>query len=155
MTTSPSSDRTPPKSLAIKAALAAQVFLLRKNIAGPMGDFCMAIEHRGRKSGQTFATPVAYLRDGPYVIAINTRGESNWFKNTLANGEAQITIKGREQRVTALEITDASEIARVFELYRTTFKAFERTFGVPATADAESLAKARDKFRYLRLSPAA
>ncbi len=154
MATVPSTERTPVKSLAIKAALAAQVFLLRKNIAGPMGDFCMVVEHRGRKTGNTFATPIAYLRDGADLIAISGSGRSNWFKNTLANGEARINIKSHEQRVTSREITDAAEIARVFELYKTTFKAFQRTFGVRADASEDALRNARDRFRYLRLTVA-
>ena len=153
MATVTSTAPAPAKSRSVRMALAAQVFLIRKNFAGPLGDFCMAIEHRGRKTGTIYATPIAYLRDGADIIAISSAGKGNWFKNTLANGEAQITIKGREQRVTAREMTDAAEIARVFELYKTTFKAFERTFGVPVTADAEALVGARDRFRYLRLSP--
>lgn len=143
----------PHKSLPAKMALAAQVFLLRRNMAGALGEFVMALEHKGRKSGRPYATPVAYLHDGADVIALNRGGASNWFRNVVATGQARVIIKGREQDVRAREITDAAEIGRVFELYKTTFKGFERTFGVDKTASEAELAAARDKFRYLRLTP--
>jgi deazaflavin-dependent oxidoreductase (nitroreductase family) len=134
-------------------ALRAQVFLIRKNMAGPLGAVAMALTHRGRKTGKSYATPVAFLRDGSDIIALNNGGISNWFKNVLAAGEAEIDIQGEHLRVKARAIDDAEEIAHVFKLYRATSKAFARTFRVSPHASESELEAARDRFRYVRLSP--
>lgn len=136
-----------------RAALRAQVFLIRKNMAGPLGAVAMALTHRGRKTGKTYATPVAFLRDGDDLIVLNNGGISNWFKNVLAAGEAELDLQGQHVRVKARALDDPEEIARVFRLYRATSKAFERTFRVSPRASETELEAARDRFRYLRLSP--
>lgn len=136
-----------------RLALEAQVFLLKKNIAGPLGAIVMALTHRGRKTGKQYATPVAFLRDGEDVLVLNNGGVSNWFKNVLAAGEAEIDLQGTHARMRARPIDDPEEIARVFELYREKSKAFERTFRVSPHATRAELEAARDRFRYLRLSP--
>ncbi|MFI9406435.1 nitroreductase family deazaflavin-dependent oxidoreductase [Nocardia sp. NPDC052316] len=47
--------------------------------------------HRGRKSGQTFRTPLwAFRRDNRYVIALTYGPESDWVRNVLAAGECRL-----------------------------------------------------------------
>jgi deazaflavin-dependent oxidoreductase (nitroreductase family) len=153
-TTGPAaSPKTVHLSRLARVALRAQVFLIKKNIAGPLGEVAMALTHRGRKTGKAYATPVAFLRDGADVIVLNNGGISNWFKNVLAAGFAEIDLQGVHAQMRARLIDDPEEIARVFKLYRDTSKAFARTFRVSPRASEAELQAARDRFRYLRLSP--
>ncbi|CFB00925.1 deazaflavin-dependent nitroreductase [Mycobacterium tuberculosis] len=48
------------------------------------------IEHRGRKSGKPYQTIVtAYRKDGVLAIAL-AHGKTDWVKNVLAAGEADV-----------------------------------------------------------------
>ena len=53
--------------------------------------------HRGRRSGQTFLTPLdAHEVDGGYVFIIMYGSDSDWVRNILASGEATLRIGGKE-----------------------------------------------------------
>lgn len=134
--------RQPTKMPAwVKPIMQFQVFLLRHNWLGPLGDELMAITVKGRKSGKTYSTPIGYLRDGETIIALS-RG-SQWFKNAVATGEALLDIKGRPMKVRVEAVSDRAERERIFELYkRDRAKNFTRLFGVPATAPADELQQA-------------
>lgn len=146
---------SPTKNAAIRFALAAQNFLLRRNWAGGMGDFVMVIVHRGRKSGKSYETPVAYLRDGKDLLAIsNGKVYSNWVLNLLAAGEAEVVVKGQSQRVRAVKLTERADIEGAFEHFVQNYKGFERAFRVKRDAPRAVLNAARDRMVFLRLSPA-
>ena len=121
-----------------KAAMRLQVWLLRHNLLGALGDEILSITVTGRKSGKSYSTPIGYLRDGETIIALS-RG-TNWYKNALAAGEATLEIKGRSFKVRVEAVTDQAERERIFELYqRERARNFTRLFGVPLTAPAEQL----------------
>jgi deazaflavin-dependent oxidoreductase (nitroreductase family) len=144
----------PNKTPLIRFALAAQSFLLRRNWAGPMGDFVMVLVHRGRRTGKRYETPVAYLRQGADILAIsNGKIYANWFLNIVAAGEAEIVIKGETQSVRVARITDPAAIAETFETFRAEYKGFERAFRIKRDAPPEHRQIARDRMAYLRLSP--
>lgn len=51
------------------------------------------INHRGRKSGQTYRTPMNVFRDGDdYLFALTYGSDVQWVKNILASGEADLRI---------------------------------------------------------------
>ena len=54
------------------------------------------IKHRGRKSGRHFETAVSAYRKGNTVAIMLAHGKTNWVKNILAAGHADITLRGRE-----------------------------------------------------------
>lgn len=59
------------------------------------------VHHVGRKSGTPYSTPVnVYARNDGYTIALIYGTESEWMRNVLAAGEAEITIHGRDHHVT-------------------------------------------------------
>jgi deazaflavin-dependent oxidoreductase (nitroreductase family) len=124
-----------------KAAMRFQVFLLRHNLMGPLGDEILAITVKGRKSGKAYSTPIGYLRDGETIIALS-RG-THWFKNAIAAGEVTLEIRGKSFKVHAEAITDQVERERIFDLYkRDRARFFSRLFGVPVTAPADQLKSA-------------
>jgi deazaflavin-dependent oxidoreductase (nitroreductase family) len=110
--------QTPPRITPMfKLMMGAQVFLLRRNLMGPMGNIIMVITTTGRKSGKQFSTPIGYQRDGDDVIAFNLGGGSNWYKNMLANPLVTLNIKGRSMAMRGTLITDQAEVLRVIDLY--------------------------------------
>ena len=54
------------------------------------------IKHRGRKSGRPLETAVSAYRKGGTVAIMLAHGKTNWVKNILAAGEADIRLGRRE-----------------------------------------------------------
>lgn len=60
-------------------------------IAKHMPGFAV-IKHRGRKSGTTFETVVSAYRQDKVLAILLAHGKTNWVKNVLAAGEADIHV---------------------------------------------------------------
>jgi deazaflavin-dependent oxidoreductase (nitroreductase family) len=50
------------------------------------------IEHRGRKSGKTYQTVVTPYRKGNTLAIALAHGKTDWVKNVLAAGEADVLL---------------------------------------------------------------
>jgi len=78
------------------------------------------ITHRGRKSGRRLETPVSAYRKGDIVAIMLAHGKTNWVKNVLAAGEADIRLGGRDVRLVNPRIvpagTDDSSLPRMARL---------------------------------------
>lgn len=59
----------------------------------------LLLEHRGRKSGRLFTTPLLYLRSGDDVVLVGSQGglpkHPQWYFNLIAHPETRIHLKGR------------------------------------------------------------
>jgi deazaflavin-dependent oxidoreductase (nitroreductase family) len=71
------------------------------------------IKHRGRTSGKPYETAVSAYRKGNTVAIMLAHGKTNWVKNILAAGEADLTLGGRDvhlvnPRIVAAGTDDAS-----------------------------------------------
>jgi deazaflavin-dependent oxidoreductase (nitroreductase family) len=65
------------------------------------------IEHRGRKSGKTYKTIVtAYRKGGVLAIALG-HGKTDWVKNVLAAGDADVRFTLRDVHIVNPRILDA------------------------------------------------
>ncbi|MDF3283904.1 nitroreductase family deazaflavin-dependent oxidoreductase [Gordonia sp. N1V] len=53
------------------------------------------LHHRGRSSGRHYTTPVQVFRRGDHVCIALIHGKTNWTKNVLARGDAQIDMSRR------------------------------------------------------------
>lgn len=63
------------------------------------------IEHIGRRSGQTFKTPVMVFRSGQSVsVVLNYGVHSDWVQNVLEAGQARIEHRGRHYRLHSPEL---------------------------------------------------
>ncbi len=63
-------------------------------VAGRLPGFGI-VEHRGRRSGRVYRTPVnVFRRPGGFVVAL-TYGRADWVENVLAAGGAQLRTRGR------------------------------------------------------------
>ncbi|WP_328355798.1 nitroreductase family deazaflavin-dependent oxidoreductase [Mycobacterium sp. NBC_00419] len=54
------------------------------------------ISHRGRTSGTVYETVVTPYRKGATLAVLLAHGKTNWVKNILAAGEADIHFKGKD-----------------------------------------------------------
>ena len=54
------------------------------------------ISHRGRTSGTPYETVVTPYRKGDTVAISLIHGKTNWVKNILAAGEADIRLRGKD-----------------------------------------------------------
>ena len=54
------------------------------------------ISHRGRTSGTAYETVVAPYRNGGPGGILRIHGKTNWVKNILAAGEADIRLRGKD-----------------------------------------------------------
>ena len=71
------------------------------------------IRHRGRTSGKSYETAISAYRKGNTVAIMLAHGKTNWVKNILAAGEADLTLGGRDvhlvnPRIVAAGTDDAS-----------------------------------------------
>jgi deazaflavin-dependent oxidoreductase (nitroreductase family) len=65
--------------------------------------------HRGRVSGRTYRTPVAAFASGDrYLVALVFGPDSDWVKNVLAHGGADLVRRGRTVALTDPELRPAS-----------------------------------------------
>jgi deazaflavin-dependent oxidoreductase (nitroreductase family) len=58
------------------------------------------IEHRGRKSGKPYKTIVTTYRKGNQLAIALGHGKTDWVKNVLAAGEAEVHYARRQVHVT-------------------------------------------------------
>lgn len=155
MSASPSIS-APKMSALAKAALQFQVFILRRNWMGKMGDFVMVITTTGRKSGKTFSTPIGYVYAGEAYVALTTGGavQSNWYQNVRAHPQATLEIKGQRRAVRVEFLDDPAQRAAALALFRdqraASFKSF---FGVTIDAPAEEIERAVASRVFVRFQP--
>jgi deazaflavin-dependent oxidoreductase (nitroreductase family) len=75
------------------------------------------VEHRGRKSGREYVTPVAARRvDYGFVISLAFGAQVGWYRNVVAAQGGTIRWRGRAYRVEAPERIDAATALPAFML---------------------------------------
>jgi deazaflavin-dependent oxidoreductase (nitroreductase family) len=68
------------------------------------------VKHRGRTSGKDYETIVtAYRRDGVLAIGL-IHGKTNWVKNVLAAGQADIHVGGKDLHLVNPRVLDAGTV---------------------------------------------
>lgn len=58
------------------------------------------VKHRGRRSGQEYETVVNAFRNGNVLAIALAHGKTNWVKNILAAGEADVHLFRRDVHIT-------------------------------------------------------
>jgi deazaflavin-dependent oxidoreductase (nitroreductase family) len=63
------------------------------------------LEYRGRKSGQTYHTPInAFRRGDSYVFALTYGADVQWVKNVMVAGGCMLRTRGRRVRLVEPEL---------------------------------------------------
>ena len=81
---------------------------MTNRVLGPLARYLPGfaiVSHVGRRSGRTYQVPVSLFRrrDG-YVIALMYGADSQWVRNVLAAGGADIETRGRRLRLVGPEV---------------------------------------------------
>ena len=58
------------------------------------------VKHRGRKSGKEYETVVNAFRNGDVLAIALAHGKTNWVKNVLAAGEADVHLFRKDIHIT-------------------------------------------------------
>ncbi len=85
----------------------------------------LLLEHRGRKSGKLFTTPLLYLRDGENWVVVASQGglasNPQWFHNLQAGPATRIHIRGSRDVPVIASVADpdlrSSLWPRLVDLY--------------------------------------
>jgi deazaflavin-dependent oxidoreductase (nitroreductase family) len=83
--------------------------------AGTPGAYASIIRHRGRRSGASYETPIVPVAtaDG-FVIALPYGPDTDWVKNLLAAGSAELVTEGATHAVDQPEVVDIDTAGDVF-----------------------------------------
>ena len=77
----------------------------------------LLLEHKGRKSGKVFASPLVYMTDGDDVIIVASMGgrdeNPQWYYNLVADPEVYMEM-GRERRPVRAVVASAEEKERLW-----------------------------------------
>jgi len=71
------------------------------------------VNHRGRKSGRGYRTPVNVFRSGDRFTFPLTYGRGDWIQNVLAAGEARVLTRGATYDLTKPRIVRDRDRSRV------------------------------------------
>jgi deazaflavin-dependent oxidoreductase (nitroreductase family) len=85
----------------------------------------LLLEHRGRKSGRQFTTPLLYLQDGKDFVIVASQGglpkNPQWYFNLVANPQTRIHVKGQRNLDVSAHVASPEERAalwpRLVDLY--------------------------------------
>ncbi|HTU59688.1 MAG TPA: nitroreductase/quinone reductase family protein [Polyangiales bacterium] len=85
----------------------------------------LLLDHRGRKSGKRFTTPLLFLEDGPALVVVASQGgradNPQWYENLVAHPDTTVQTPRARPRPVRARTADAQERAslwpRLVELY--------------------------------------
>ena len=84
--------------------------------AGQKGTATSVVRHVGRRSGQTYQTPVVVARhDDSFLIALPYGKRTDWLKNVLDRGSATIVTSGHDYEVDRPEVIPMTEATACFQ----------------------------------------
>ena len=83
--------------------------------AGKQGSGTSVVRHVGRRSGQTYQTPVIAARhDDSFLIALPYGKRTDWLKNVLDKGSATIVANGHTYEVDQPEVIPMAKATACF-----------------------------------------
>ncbi|MEU2102839.1 MULTISPECIES: nitroreductase family deazaflavin-dependent oxidoreductase [unclassified Nocardia] len=87
----------------------------------------LLLEHRGRRSGAGYVTPLLYRADGDDIVVVASQGglpkHPQWYHNLRAHPDTHIQI-GRERRPVYATVADPTQRARLWPLLVETYADF-------------------------------
>jgi deazaflavin-dependent oxidoreductase (nitroreductase family) len=91
------------------------VFLLRSPLHFLVSGNMMVLTYQGRKSGQSYSTPVSYLQDGQVLTTTSNRNRK-WWRNLRGGAPVNVWLRGQELRGESRAIEDDREISTLMEV---------------------------------------
>ncbi|HUK41318.1 MAG TPA: nitroreductase family deazaflavin-dependent oxidoreductase [Candidatus Acidoferrales bacterium] len=116
---------------------------------GPSYSYLLQVT--GRKTGRTYSTPVNVLRRGKKLFLVATRGDTEWSRNALVDGNV-VLKKGRVRlHFTARAVPDI-EKPEILKDYLKHFNwMVRRFFPLSANAAASAFAEISDRYPVFEL----
>jgi deazaflavin-dependent oxidoreductase (nitroreductase family) len=88
------------------------------------------IEFSGRKSGRTYRTPVAYVRQGDRLLMST---DSPWYRNLSGGAPVRVRLRGRMVGGTADTVTDPERAAAILRQLVDEIPSYSRPAGLTKT----------------------
>jgi len=83
--------------------------------AGTPGAYAGIIDHRGRTSGRSYRTPVSVVStDDGFLIALPYGTSTQWLRNVLAAGTAELTVEGHTWAVDEPAVVPMADVVTRF-----------------------------------------
>lgn len=83
--------------------------------AGEPGAYAQILRHTGRTSGQAYETPLAIVpTDDGFIIGLVYGERTQWLRNVLAAGQAEVVREGVVYRVDRPEVVPMAEATAFF-----------------------------------------
>ena len=96
--------------------------------AGQPGAFAQVLRHTGRTSGATYETPLGIEpTDDGFVIALVYGNDTQWLRNVLTAGKAEVVHDGETY---ALERPEVVPVASVIDFFKPSDRRLFGLFGV-------------------------
>jgi deazaflavin-dependent oxidoreductase (nitroreductase family) len=97
-----------------------------RSFAGWLPPFAIA-EHRGRRSGRRYETPIcAFKRPEGWIIALTYGPQSDWVENVLAAGGCRLKARGRWHALSRPRLVEGAEWRRLLPPIPRTILAFNK-----------------------------
>ncbi len=84
----------------------------------------LLLDHRGRRSGRCYTTPLLYLRDGRSIVVVASQGglpqHPQWYRNLVEHPDTTVQVGGEVLPVRARVATGAERAelwAKLVDLY--------------------------------------
>lgn len=88
---------------------------LQTRTAGTPGSGTALIRHKGRTTGRPYETPIgAFPIDGGFLVSLPYGPTTDWVRNVLAAGSAELVRDGQTIRVDAPEVLPVGDVQHLF-----------------------------------------
>jgi deazaflavin-dependent oxidoreductase (nitroreductase family) len=87
-------------------------WLLRSRLHRLVSGSILLITFTGRKSGQTYTTPVQYMQQGS-TLTVFTQRRRVWWKNLRGGAPVTLLLRGQPRQATAYALTIEDDAARM------------------------------------------
>lgn len=99
---------------AMKVANTIVASLLRSPFHGVLSGTVLLLTFTGRKSGNSYTTPVSYLREEGELWVYTP---SSWWKNLQGEAPVRVLLRGRALQGTADVVTSTQEVAKGIQTF--------------------------------------
>lgn len=84
-------------------------------VSNPVTGYLMLLRTRGRRTGRTLSTPVAYvILDGAMYCCAGFGERTDWYRNLVAHDAVEVVLPGRTLIGLARPVTDDDEWVRAY-----------------------------------------
>ncbi len=101
--------------------------IIKSPFHGIMSSKYAIIEFSGRKTGRTYKTPVAYVRDGDRLLMST---DSPWYRNLSGGAQVRLRLRGHMVTGTADTVTDPDQSAAILRRLVDAIPSYARPAGL-------------------------